>query len=73
MQGIIPPRLSRLTLFADAWVARPNAVMIERLGWRAHTVRQEDVMAKRRPNVYRIVDVVGESSTSWGPDAAPSK
>jgi flavin-binding protein dodecin len=57
----------RLRLVADAWVARPNAdSMIERPDRRTHTVRREDVMAKRQAqSVYRIVDVVGESSTSW--------
>ena len=40
--------------------------MIECPDARAHTARWEDVMAKRQAqSVYRIVDVVGESSTSW--------
>lgn len=68
MQGIIPTSAEPANVvLADAWVARPNAdSMIERSDRRAHTVRREDVMAKRQAqSVYRIVDVVGESSTSW--------
>ena len=50
------------------WVARENADSMTRCsgGWLKTRPITEDAMAKRQAeSVYRIVDVVGESSTSW--------